>query len=297
MFNLFKNAVPEGHTTISFKELTELKQKAQAFDQVSLDGAKSVAEQINQIAVNVNQASHSKMQNIEQAFQLVNGFIEQSKHIESSSQNSLQSAVETFDMSQESIEQLTNLVGKINGSVQLISEFTELLSRLDENSKNIDHLVESIKGIAEQTNLLALNAAIEAARAGEHGRGFAVVADEVRALANTANSSADQIQSEMKNIMDISSSIIHKQSDVEALMDKSVSIADDTNARLTTLTELAEMSKASVEQIMSQIVDQLSSSNSIVTSLEQIVEDTQQAIDGSSNNTNLSSQLLQELSR
>ena len=297
MLDLFKPSIPSDQQLVSKKELAELRNKADKYDALTLTEATQVAEQINQIAVSVNKASNSKMQNIEQAFGLVRSFMEQSQDIGNSSEHSLQSAAETYDMSEESIQQLTSLVEKIAGSAQFISEFTQLLASLDENSKNIDHLVESIKGIAEQTNLLALNAAIEAARAGEHGRGFAVVADEVRALANTANSSADQIQSEMKKIMDISSSIISKQTEVETLMGQSVDIAGETNSRLEMLTELAASSKTAVEQISQQISSQLSTSQSVNNSLEQIIADTEQAIDGSANNMELSSKLLNSLKK
>ena len=296
MFNLFNaNKVPLGQTLISETDLAALQSKAQLLDDLQNSGALAIAQEITKNAQSVNTSSEKRLNNIEQNFDLVQGFMEQSRGIESLSNDSFSSAQSTANISQTGIQQLEELTGNITDSAQYIAEFTELLANLDENNKNIGQLVDSIKGIADQTNLLALNAAIEAARAGEHGRGFAVVADEVRALANTANQSADQIQGEMKKIMDISAAIINKQKQVTNIIDGSVDIANVTMESLQELVSQANSSSNLVEQTISQIQQQLSHSYNIQTGMEALISDTREALNGSSNNVRLGEQLVTKL--
>ncbi len=99
-------------------------------------------------------------------------------------------------------ELMNNAMEKMNGIEQSVSNSAEVVKKLGENSKQIGQIVESISAIADQTNLLALNAAIEAARAGEAGRGFSVVAEEVRKLAEQSQQSAEEIKNRISVIQD-----------------------------------------------------------------------------------------------
>ena len=93
--------------------------------------------------------------------------------------------------SRDALQANITAIGELSSHMQ---ESGEAIERLSDNTRNIEQILEVIKGVTEQTNLLALNAAIEAARAGEAGRGFAVVADEVRALAQRTQDSAKEIE-------------------------------------------------------------------------------------------------------
>ncbi|GAA5217453.1 methyl-accepting chemotaxis protein [Corallincola platygyrae] len=133
-------------------------------------------------------------------------------------------------LSEESKEQIERLASELQS-------VSDVINRLAENSGQIGSVVDVIQTIAEQTNLLALNAAIEAARAGEQGRGFAVVADEVRALASRTQSSTTEIQEMIEKLQQGASEAVNSMQSSADITELCVTKSEDTDVALSAISD------------------------------------------------------------
>lgn len=279
-----KNSGTSSKPEVSVEELELLRSKAALVDQLLELGPQQKSADIAAKAMESRESSQARLSQVESITGLLQSVVDQSSELDRLSHEAADAARQTLTVGNQGISELQQLAEQINSVEQEITEFSTMLDSLNTTNQTISLLVESIKGIADQTNLLALNAAIEAARAGEHGRGFAVVADEVRSLATTANDSAQKIQNEMSSITDISNTIMERQGVVAARITEGREICDSTVGQLNGLVSVAEASNSAAQTVMGHLESQLDSANKAVDGMRQVLENSEQAVARASDN-------------
>jgi methyl-accepting chemotaxis protein len=180
-----------------------------------LDGHVQETEQVVTAIEEMNATAESMAQDIANAAQLTD-------NANNAGRNSKCTVIEAQEI-------ISELVSDVENSVQSVSEMTN-------ETDSINSILSVIGGIADQTNLLALNAAIEAARAGEQGRGFAVVADEVRSLASRTKSSTDEIESALASLLKGNQTVVDSMSITKGRCQQAAKGAGEVSSSLDTMT-------------------------------------------------------------
>ncbi len=154
----------------------------------------NVAQRVKSVSERTNYDSQQQREQTNEALEHLIELQEATVHIAQSAEQTSVNTNNVNHLSQSSMKEMNKNIEKVDSLFEELDNTANIVAKLRVESQNITKVLDVIKGIAEQTNLLALNAAIEAARAGESGRGFSVVADEVRALASKTHDSTNEIE-------------------------------------------------------------------------------------------------------
>ncbi len=241
----------------------------------------SAAQKTQATATHLAEASNHQAQQIASASTAVN---EMAISIEGVSKNADQLAEESqrsVDIAMKGAEAVQKTIDGMDIIREQIQETSKRIKRLGESSQEIGDIVELINDIAEQTNILALNAAIQAAMAGEAGRGFAVVADEVTRLAERSSDATKQIEALVKTIQtDTNEAIISMEQSTSGVV-AGAKIAEDAGAALSEIESVSAHLAELVQSITSATRQQANAASSISDTMNVIQEITTQTSEGS----------------
>ena len=254
------------HVSRSAEQVAAASEQLTASADQSALAAGQVAETITSVAA----GAYTQGTTVEHTADIVQEMARAIGHIaENSSTVSARSAEtsKAATIGSQAMQQATDQMQAINRSV---SQSAEVVGKLGESSKQIGEIVDVISGIAGQTNLLALNAAIEAARAGEQGRGFAVVADEVRKLAEQSHEAAQKIAHIVREIQAETTSVVTvmQQGTVDVARGSEVIIS--TGERFTAIVSLVENLNSEIQEITAASEQLSASSEEVVKSVESV---------------------------
>ena len=203
-----------------------------------------------------------------------------------------QAAQEAKTSALDGAKVVSTTVSSVTDLVQEVGAASAKMDQFAEHSNNIKGIVDTIKTISEQTNLLALNAAIEAARAGEAGRGFAVVADEVRTLANRAGEEAENIHSTISDLEDEVGSVVDTMARSNNKAQQTIEITHETERVLGDITG----SVNSITTKLQDIADAIAKESADTTAIKQNIGDIDLSAKAAANSAQQASRSSHELS-
>lgn len=233
----------------------------------------SIADTTNEIAA----GSEQTMRSMTLAVQKMNLLEESARYLSNDAHQVIKATDQMKEAAYEggkSVQHSSNVMMSIE---ETMANTTETVEALGKKSNEITSIIRTITDISEQTNLLALNAAIEAARAGEHGRGFAVVADEVRKLAEQSQKAAKEVTGIVSSIQHEVKAIVKQNHDGVQTVIRGVEVANETNSSLEKIMYQTNDTIQIIEKMVNQIEQTLTYSQEVASSfveVNQIAENT-----------------------
>jgi len=248
----------------------------------------AASEETSAITGESSQAIRNQQAQVEQAATATTEMSSTSQTVSSSAQQALKE-IKNADKEADRVKGISSQnKATIEQLAREVDDASQVINKLHQDSASIGSILDVIRGIADQTNLLALNAAIEAARAGEQGRGFAVVADEVRSLASKTQESTQEIQAMIESLQSGAEAAVSAMSKGKQQAESCVEQSDLANTALDSITAAVAQAHDVSEEISTAAQEQQQVSQEISERLESIVAIAEQTAEGA-NQTNISS--------
>lgn len=239
-----------------------LRRELHEIDQ-SASGLASASEEMTVVNQETSQGVRQQQQETDMLATAINEMSATVREVAHNTANAATAAAEAQQKANQGKAVVTQTIATINTLSTEISETAQAINHLGQESEKVGAVLDVIRGIAEQTNLLALNAAIEAARAGEQGRGFAVVADEVRTLASRTHESTQEIQKMIASLQERARASVQRMENsskaVEAGVQQAASAGNVLEAVLESVARIADMNTqiASAAEEQSAVTEEI----------------------------------------
>ena len=208
-------------------------------------GSEDIARSITEVA----EGSENISNEISEVKDVAKQLNQEGKVLKSNTEESLKMAAESSDSAEKGQQAIQQAISQLDVVSETVNFATEAIEKLGKRSKEIGDMVEMIEGISSQTNLLALNAAIEAARAGEKGRGFSVVAEEVRELAEESSEVTTQISSLIEDIQSETTATVNSMDTNIEEVNKQIKIINEAGASLDQMVAASEKTNKKVKEM------------------------------------------------
>ncbi|MEJ8545647.1 methyl-accepting chemotaxis protein [Brevibacillus borstelensis] len=201
-------------------------------------------------------------------------------------------SIETSKETERGNEMIRKVIDQMQTISAAVAQTDQVVKRLGQRSKQIDEIIQVITDISDQTNLLALNAAIEAARAGEHGKGFAVVADEVRKLAEQSKNSAEQIANLIRQIQADTSHAVSAMEQGQKEVETGRVIVEETGVGFQRIFHSVEQTSTQIQEVTAVAEEMTASSEQIKASIEEMARIAEESAANSQNVASVSEEQL-----
>lgn len=236
---------------------------------------KDLSQQLNQLLHHVNANLENQKQSAQASKDAVDRMQDSIKAIVLDTNDAVKGANDANEESKIGQSVVGTTVDVIKSLSNAVGDAAQVIRKLETDTDKVRNVIDVIKGIADQTNLLALNAAIEAARAGEQGRGFAVVADEVRSLASKTQDSTEEINNTINNLITASKDAVNVMEQGTGRAKSGVSNSVKAGESLERISQMIDSINALNTRVSQAIHEQNHVSNEIVTSVGSILEQAQ----------------------